>query len=229
MPEDTEKDLKEWFDFEIKRGHYTTPDDDYFKKEYEMRWICIHNTAGTTLSGAVQTLNKEDYIAVPYCIDWDGTIYEMYNPRYWAWHLGVKGKKGYYDKHSIGIEIVNPGPLVKAANGHMNFWPQNYGARYCDVSDTSHYYKKTFRGKDYYATYTEEQYKSAGLLCFYLAALFDIPLHLRTNLEYDLNGVYEKDGIIGHHHIRKDKYDPSPAFDWKRFKKYLGHSSVTEE
>ena len=49
-------------------------------------------------------------IATAYLVDTDGAIYEVFDPAFWAFHLGLQGTKGKHDKRSIGIEIATSVP-----------------------------------------------------------------------------------------------------------------------
>ena len=46
-------------------------------------------------------------IATAYIVERDGTIFEVFDPRHWAFHLGLKGSQGQVDRRSIGIEIAS--------------------------------------------------------------------------------------------------------------------------
>jgi hypothetical protein len=44
-------------------------------------------------------------------VERDGTVFEVFDPRFWAFHLGLAGTGGRVDRRSIGIEIASEGWL----------------------------------------------------------------------------------------------------------------------
>ena len=60
----------------------------YYIEKTEKTKIVLHFTVGT-LRGDLATLTKKNsHVSVPYVIARDGSIYEVFNPDYWAYHLG---------------------------------------------------------------------------------------------------------------------------------------------
>ena len=76
--------------------------------------IVLHFTAGYDWKSAYSTFLKTDRVATPFLVGADGTIYRLFDELYWAHHIGIKGRdseNNRHDKRSIGIEIVNIGPV----------------------------------------------------------------------------------------------------------------------
>ena len=68
-------------------------DSYFYQEETEKSKIVLHYTIGH-LKGDLATLNKKDYhVSVPYLIARNGTVYELFDPDCWAYHLG-KGAAG---------------------------------------------------------------------------------------------------------------------------------------
>jgi len=74
--------------------------------------IILHYTGMETMMGAVQKLiDPDSKVSAHYTVDEDGTVYRHVDESKRAWHAGHSFWRGETDinKHSIGIEIVNPG------------------------------------------------------------------------------------------------------------------------
>jgi hypothetical protein len=48
-------------------------------------------------------------------------IHEVFDPRFWAYHLGVQGVGAALDRRSIGIELACEGPVTQSGNGYTAF------------------------------------------------------------------------------------------------------------
>ncbi len=83
-------------------------------------YLVMHYTAGGTMSGAVSTLKKKGSKASAHIvIDRDGAVEQVLPFNKVTWHAGRsrwRGLKGL-NAHSIGIELVNAGPLQQS-NGN---------------------------------------------------------------------------------------------------------------
>lgn len=178
--------------------------------------IVLHFTAGLSVSGAVnhwKTLKSG--IGCPFIISKLGTIYSIFPSEKWAFHLGIRSKYGdIHDRRSIGIELVNPGPL-RLKDDTMYWWPKNYTTEYCKLTEYSKYVQRPWRGEQFFATFTDEQYASLNNLLHWLKVNFNIPLRaldFRATVEEAINWK----GVASHHHFRADKFDIGPALDWSR-------------
>jgi hypothetical protein len=77
----------------------------------------LHHTVSSTMQSAWNWWNEtEDHIATAFIIDKNGIIYRCFDEKYWAYHTGTGA---HYDKHSIGIELVNEGSLIKDPTGDL--------------------------------------------------------------------------------------------------------------
>jgi hypothetical protein len=158
----------------------------FFQKKHTKDQIVIHFTAGQTL-GDIKTLTQEDYqVSTAYILGRDGTVYRMFGPEQYAWHLGPTGLGGGYNERSIGIEISNYGYLVEHGDrlifGHSKEAVAKASEKtlntytFCSLEDTEAYVKldKPYRGYSYFAAYTEEQYEGLVMLLRFLTEKFDI-------------------------------------------------------
>lgn len=195
-------------------------DESYYYPERLLKdQIVLHYTMGY-LKGDMATLTRSNYhVSVPFVIGRNGTIYNLFSSSYWSYHLGkgaIGGNKVRSQK-TIGIELSTIGPLKKQGDSLST----NYSSSdiYCDMAQTEYFQQAAFRDFDYYATFTEAQYKSLIVLLDYLTSKFNIE---RTFLpEPDryktLDSVVDFGGIVSHVNYRATgKTDIGPAFDWQR-------------
>ncbi len=220
-------------DIDIDSATFQLPPREYFHEVHPKQMIVLHFTAGSSASSAFSTFkNNRSRVGTPFILDRDGRIYEIFPPRYWAIHL-FRHRRGEFpifyrlEKRTIPIEIVNVGPLKPDTRDRdrLNWWPpshaitgrETYGTRWATKDAKEKYEKKSFRGIDYFASFTDAQYTSLGKLIDYLCLHFNIPKEpppdkLETNLEDMINFR----GIASHLNFRSDKYDIGPAFDWSK-------------
>ena len=196
------------------------PDDQYFKVEQPKDMIMLHFTAGSKASHAYNAwINQRIKIGTAYIVDKDGSVYEVFNPKYWAYHLGIKGKYSQswkHDKRSIGIEIVNMGPL-KLRGKDLCCWPNDFNQKFCSINDTHKYVETSYRGYDFYEAFPQVQLDSVVKLVDRLSNQFQIKKTLppvEKQMECDLEFYDSWKGIAAHQNVRPDKFDIGPAFDW---------------
>lgn len=185
---------------------------EYVKQICKKSALVLHFTAG--YGDAIAVGNYFDLDpgrkATTYSCGLDGMIAELFAPAYWAFHLG---SSIFNEMRSIGIEIVNIGPLWNK-NGVM---VDCYGNRYFGEYITL---KVPFKGAFYFAKFTEAQYENVGKWAAERCIAFNIPPVIHSNLDY----VPDNERLVGittHTHFRTDKYDIGPAWDWKKFQKYF--------
>jgi N-acetyl-anhydromuramyl-L-alanine amidase AmpD len=204
----------------INTTKFRLPENKYFHDVIPKEMIVLHFTAGSTASGAFnswipQTIN----IGTPYILDTDGTVYEVFDPKCWAYHLGVTGPKAQnhkHDKRSVPIETVNMGPL-KLVGDVLYSWPNNYKQKFCMLSETDKYVKTKFRGFDYYAAFTPAQKVVLPELVKKISVDFNIPIVLPSadkQVAFDLDFFNNWKGVAAHQNFRADKTDIGPAWDW---------------
>jgi N-acetyl-anhydromuramyl-L-alanine amidase AmpD len=157
----------------------------------------------------------EHRIATAYVIERDGRIHEVFDPRYWAYHLGIKGVGASVDRRSIGIELASEGPVKRSGNSFTAFNRAYSGEVYDHGS--------TWRGQSqYWAAYPSSQLNAATELVDHLCSVFGVPRRSpRNHLDFDANLSGFK-GVLGHHHLRADKSDPHPGFDWEGLRTKAG-------
>lgn len=209
----------------IDRTRFRLPSSQYFQQVYPKDLIVLHFTAGATAAGAhAAWLQSPVPVATAYIVDLNGAIYEIFDPKYWAYHLGIRGVANAnwkHDRRSIGIEIVNVGPLRPDPKNpdQLNWWPPSgeYKAAWCTRRDTTRYVQEPYRGFDYFASFPQVQMASLKELVGSLCQTFNIPVKIpahprRTEFNPAFFAAYQ--GIAAHQNFRDDKVDIGPAFDW---------------
>jgi hypothetical protein len=163
---------------------------EYFQSKTTKDTIYLHHTAGShrpdwTIDSwnrdRTDTGNKVK-VATSYVIggistrdlnnEFDGKVYEAFDPMYWAHHLGVKSKNNtFLNQKSISIELCNYGPLTKSKDGRFFSYVKS------EVPETLVTELETpFRGHKYYHSYTEQQLDSLRSLIIHLSDKFEIDI-----------------------------------------------------
>lgn len=233
----TDKGTQEIGDLTIRKVRPNF-DSYYYKTETKKDMIVLHSTIGTLRADMASLTKKYNHVSVSYVIARTGEIYEVFNPKYWAYHLG-KGSVGgnkVNSSRSIGIELSNYGPLTKKGDNletiysQLKYTDSNGDPKkskkdvYCNISEVDQYtiVEDKFRGYKYFATFTDEQYTALSDLIDYLCDEFDIP---KTFVDEDdrfkpfKNSTEGKTytGICTHVNYRKSgKWDLGPDFNWDK-------------
>lgn len=188
----------------------TLPETQYFPQVHHKDLIVLHGTAGSSAKGAVEHWNTSaDRVATAFIIARDGTVHEVFPRNCWAWHVGFNGVE--LERRSVGVELVNIGPLRRHGNEMRNA----YGSVFCHADEQDRYVQRSWRGYDCYATYTAEQYMAVRSLLDELCAEFGISRDIRASGEL-VDHPREAKGIATHTNFRRDKWDIGPAFEWER-------------
>lgn len=208
----------------------------YYSKKYAKTKIVIHNTVGT-LRGDMAALTKDNFhVSTPYVIARNGTIYEIFNPEYWSYHLGrgaVGGNKTN-STTSIAIELSSYGPLKRVGDNLETMYSEvtytdSKGKQkrtkkdvYCSLHEKSEYTELPipFRGHIYFAGYTDAQMKSLKALIEYLSSKFNIPKTVldestRYKLFSSSADARKFTGVCSHvNFIGVGKWDIGPEMNW---------------
>lgn len=199
--------------------------DEYHHVTTTKRQICLHFTAGYSARGAYSSfVSNKGKTATAFVLERDGKVYQLFDPNYWALHI-YRHKRGedtrlyQIERQTIGIEIVNIGPLdLGKTEEDKNVLYSWTGKRYCTLDETSKYIHETYRNKHYWQTFTAEQYHALKELVFDLSSAFNIPIMndpLGGAIDYwPLDQMHPYYGLTTHGNYRRDKYDIGPAFDW---------------
>lgn len=209
----------------IERKSMALAPGQYFRQKFKKDLIVLHFTAGSSARSAFDSWRSTTtQVATAYLVDTDGSIFECFPPEYWAYHLGVSGPESAgwrHDKRSIGIEIANVGSLrIDAQNPQqLNWWPNNFGTKYCTLAESTRYVAAPFRGFSHFASFPSVQCDAVASLVSHLCEELKIPRVLppvAQQTAFDMDFFKSFRGIATHQNFRKDKSDIGPAFPLSR-------------
>lgn len=156
--------------------------------------VIIHYTASPTASSAINVLlDKKIMASAHIVVDVDGTVTQMADFNIITWHAGRSEYKGRdkFNNLSIGIEIVNSGPITEKGGRYYDVYNNEYPAS--QVVKAKHRFNPNFA--DYWHKYTDIQLKVVKEICELLKANYGIKY------------------ILGHEEISVGrKHDPGPAY-----------------
>lgn len=187
--------------------------DRYFGEVLPKSLIVLHHTVGgSALSTFRSFQSRPGRIATAYLVERDGTIFELFDPRLWAFHLGIPGAGGALDRRSIGIELANEGALFGERGDLHAFGEPGEGTPFTgEVFDPG----RPWRGHRWFAAYTGAQTEAAIELVDHLLGAFGVARRTPADHGGALRDLRFR-GVVGHHHLRDDKSDPHPGFPWSR-------------
>lgn len=195
------------------------PTNQYYQEAFPKKQLYIHHTVGgSALSTFHWWLKDPNRVGTAYIIDRDGTIYEVFDPRYWCHHLGIKHKRNTsLNQHSIGIEIASEGALTMKDNKLYGYdGKQVFRSNYIDNQEE-------WRGFRYFDAYEPAQIDSLYKLVEYVCEQHSIP---KKCIEKKFSTMFSEqffdfNGILGHCNVRNDKTDPHPQFKYQNLQGYL--------
>lgn len=216
----------------INDTRYVLPLKNYYQDPQAKRAIVLHHTNGWTVVKGTKdkpSMNHfnwwkstDKHVSTPYSIDYKGNIYEHFDPKYWAYHLGLG--KSSLEKSTIGIELTNEGYLTKDENDKFFWYSGEIAIPYNRLQDKPVFVKKAWRDYNWFAPYSKEQVNSTIWLMKHLCDEFNIKKKFISDCEYHpevLDGTFE--GIYNHANVRdypssRPKWDLSPAFPFEQVK-----------
>jgi N-acetylmuramoyl-L-alanine amidase len=177
-------------------------------------YLVIHYTATDTASSAIgwfmNTASNPNRIAAHIVLDLDGTITQLVPFNRKANHAGPSTWDGvdFFNSHSIGIEIVNPGFVEKLSNGSFRRRVTDTSFKTYPPADSNKIIKASHKHK--FWTDKENRhwfvYPAAQLQSLY-------------RLSKTLFETYQLVNAVGHDDISPArKPDPGPGFPWDIFK-----------
>ena len=209
-------------------------DDNFTRELTEKTLLVLHHTVGGTAESTFRYWQQDEggprsTVATPFLIDRDGAVYQVYDPHYWSYHLGIKDlPRGQMDRRSIGIELASEGALTKKNGKVLAFYNPSTG-KGVTAKDPYYDHGVMWRGYRYFDEYERAQIDALVQLCEYLFLVFpQIPRRTPINhIEFDKR-LYRFAGVIGHHQVRTDKTDVHPNFPWIEFCARLGVAQVSQ-
>ena len=99
------------------------PTSEYYAEHEAKSGIALHYTVSDDAHSAVRrwhadmtATGKPSHVATAYVIDWNGTVYQLFDPAAWAFSLGLPWpyrQRVAFEKRFIGIEITSTGGLTE--------------------------------------------------------------------------------------------------------------------
>jgi N-acetyl-anhydromuramyl-L-alanine amidase AmpD len=189
--------------------------------------VVLHHTAGASARSTFEFWRSTPArIATAYIVERDGTIFEVFDPRFWAFHLGVVGNGNRIDRRSIGIELASEGALRKDGDDFFAFRALGSDSGGTRFAGEVLALDEPFRNERFFAAYTRKQLDAAISLVDHLCSVFGIPRRTPADSLAFAAANVELQGVIGHHHVRRDKTDLHPGFPWERLVERAGLERV---
>jgi len=201
-------------------------ESQYIKEATEKKQIVLHHTAGNSSGvGTIKMWDTDDRGRIATCVTisgkgqskdtYDGEICQAFSSKHWGYHLGIKPEvfrsKGLpykaLDKHAIGIEICNWGPLDRVNGKFYNYVDREISADQVTELETP------YKGHKFYHRYTDAQIESTRQLLVYWNETYGIDLTYRHDDLWTVStrALKGEQGVYTHNSYRKDKSDIYPC------------------
>ena len=176
--------------------------------------VVMHWTASPYASPAGERTRLEGWAqrrtsSTHFVIGRDGTLYQMTPLSVGAEHTSDRKASwrgenaGAVDRRSIGIDLMNVGPLERDAAG-----------RFINVYDGVHVGPHAEYQGRWFESYTPEQMATLWRLVGELVQLYPT--------------LADGDRWVGHEHVQPGKPDPGPLFPWGKLREVLADSGKDE-
>jgi N-acetyl-anhydromuramyl-L-alanine amidase AmpD len=210
----------------INRVH-RLPADQFYQESYPKKQIYIHHTVGgSAVSSINYWIQQPEKVGTAYLIDRDGTIYEVFDPRYWAHHLGLKHRRNTeLNQRSIGIELASEGALIRGLDKSLTAFDGRKIHRDSYIDN-----QVPWRGYQYFDQYEPAQIKSLYNLVKHLCEQHSVPkrcIEQKESTIYD-EKFFDFNGVLGHCNVRSDKTDPHPRFRFDHLQAFLNGADLEE-
>jgi N-acetylmuramoyl-L-alanine amidase len=173
--------------------------------------LVFHYTAcdATAARNAFMRNAGANRVSAHLLVDTDGAVTQFVRLNLRAWHAGPSQWAGYHDMntHSIGVEVVNYGYLLKSADGAFHTAEAKKVIAPADVIEARHAFPHW--PWLFWHAYTDKQIETCKVLAEVLVS------------------TYALQDVVGHEDIApKRKVDPGPAFPLARLRgNALGRNS----
>lgn len=199
---------------------YRLNPQEYYAEVYPKNQIYLHHTVGGSFMSTWNHWNSDKNkagaklkVATAYLIDVNGDVYEVFDPKYWAHHLGVESTQNTIaNKQSIGIELISEGALTEIDGVLYAYDGQTKYKRNYPV-DLGY----TWRGHRWFDSYDDAQIDALCELVGDLCNTFKIPTAIVPGIDrnrFDMSLLRGFRGVLAHCNVREDKTDVHPMFPW---------------
>jgi hypothetical protein len=207
------------------------PTNQYVPEVHIKNQIVLHHTAsGKGVNGDYRHwLNDPKRIATCVIVDSEGVVNQLFNSKYWGYHLGIKAQVfknrnipyQRLDKTSIGLEIDNWGGL-KFIDNEWRAYPNKYGTgnltnrhgnKIKVVLDEKNlvFYKNGFRGYEAFERYSNKELDTTAVLLKYWSNHYNIPIDYNSDIwDVTYRALRGEAGLFTHVSYRSDKSDCHP-------------------
>lgn len=204
----------------------------------QVRMFVVHYDAVGTSERCFRALHDIRGLSVQFMLDLDGTIYQTLDAKERAFHAGD------VNDISVGVEIANLGVRSGYDKKEFDAWYFAEGDSIV-IRPPADARPGRRRIRDFVARparfeaieglvqrsrflqwdFTDAQYEALAKLAAGLSRVFPrIKLEAPRDSDGSVTTVVlpetrrrSFEGVVGHYHVSADKYDPGPAFDWKRY------------
>lgn len=215
---------------DIKQVNF--PVNQYIRTQTNKKQIVIHHTvSGPSAANVINWwVSTPERIATSIIIDREGTIYQAFSSKYWAYHLGIKTSENTpRNKESIAVELISWGGLVKnGSSWYPAAWDKRIGRFVANTKskpiDNNEVVvlEKAYRGFYGFQKYTDAQIESLRQLIVFWNGTHGIPIHYNEDMwELSRNALNGKPGIYSHVSYRLDKSDSFPQVELVKMLKSL--------
>ncbi len=176
---------------------------EYYKVAQPKDLIVLHFTAGYGAGEATGDWfdMQKGAIATAYSTSSSGDVVTLFDPGYWAWHLGSTQKN---EQRSIGNEICSLGPIWLINGKYFDAYGRVYTGEVVTLP-------KMWRGVKYMAKLSDKQYEEVATWAARMAVIFGIEPKVCQTHEFIPNNETLK-GIAYHSNFRADKFSTISSF-----------------
>lgn len=205
----------------IRQRHLSST--QFFRQIWPKKNIVLHHTVSSNAMSPLRWwAQQKERIGTAFIVDKDGTIYEAFEPRFWAHHLGIKSAANSdLNRRSIGIEIVNEGYLFDSPAGPR--WLHANGPLYVGPTEQAEW-----RGGKLWPVYNPDQVAATAELVGWLLKRFNLPATFAPHLQFDMR-IPDQYTVYAHHNVRIDKTDTHPGFPYDEFQKMVRNEGSTSD
>lgn len=194
----------------INKTDYILTNKNYIQEETIKDKIVIGNSLSNDLkyfNGWLTRLGGEYKGTSMFTIDIDGTIYQHFDTKYYSNYMTEIG----VNENLISVNLVNEGWLIKDKNYENRFY------NYVGNIYNKEVYTKKWRGYEFWAEYTEEQFKSTIDL---VRKLCDEHVLDRTVISHNtkLDSIKDIKGVLYKSNFKKYYSDLNPSWKFDEFK-----------